>query len=342
MGVGAIKESLFRTGADDVPQVARILGVLYLSGGLLVVLSLVFGLPEDASLPGLYGIVAVAIVVGTCLIAGASHARAWMVHAVLAAGTILICLAEYAAGVGGGVYSAMFVWVVLMAASFFSVQAVIVQVALIIVCWGITLAALDESAGFPSMARWALGSLILIVAAAVVGEIVAGRRAGEKERERLQLELVHMAHHDALTGVANRRLFEQDLPREMARAKRRGAPLCVIALDLDDFKAYNDEYGHAAGDRLLKASASAWTHALRAGDLLARTGGDEFVALLPDCTPAEAEQVSERLTRSVPLGRTCSTGIACWNGADSAEALLSRADKAMYASKSKRFGSASG
>ena len=336
VSIGDIKEGLFRTGSDDTPQMARVLGVLYLSGGLLILLSLLFTHPENAYVEGLFGIVCIGVLGGVCLISWARLVRAWMVHAVLALGTILICLAEYAAGVGAGVYSAMFFWVVLMAASFFSREAVVAQVALIVVSWGVTLAALEETSGFSSMTRWALGSLVLIVAAAVVSEIVAGRRAGEEDRERLQRELVHMAHHDALTGAANRRLFEQELPREMARAKRRGASLCVLALDLNHFKAYNDMHGHVAGDRLLKATASAWSDGLRSADLLARVGGDEFIALLPDCHPVEAERVADRLTRSVPLGQTCSTGIACWDGSESAEALLGRADRAMYASKTAR------
>ena len=333
MSIGAIKESLFRTGADDVPQMSRVLGVLYLSGGLLVLLSLLLSHPEDAFEPGLYGIVAIGVLGGIGHILWARHARAWMVHGVLAAGTFLICLAEYFAGVGAGVYSAMFLWVVLMAASFFSRQALIAQVAWIVVCWGVTLIALDEATGFSSMTRWVLGSLVLIVAAAVMSEIVAGRRSTEEERERLQRELVHMAHHDDLTGVANRRLFELQLPRELARAKRRGATLCILVLDLDHFKAYNDKYGHVAGDRLLKATASAWSGGLRGADLLARLGGDEFIALLPDCEPAEAKRVAKRLSKNMPLGQTCSTGIACWDGRETAEALIGRADRKMYAAK---------
>ena len=335
MSIGAIKESLFRTGADDVPQMSRVLGVLYLSGGLLVLLSLLLPHPDGAFVPGLFGIVGIGVVGGTIGIVWARHARAWMVHGVLAAGTFFICLAEYFAGVGAGVYSAMFVWVVLMAASFFSRQALIAQVAWIVVCWALTLVALDEAMGFSSMTRWVLGSLVLIVAAAVMSEIVAGRRSTEEERERLQRELVHMAHHDALTGVANRRLFEQELPRELARAKRNGTPVCLLALDLDHFKAYNDLKGHVAGDRLLKSAASAWSEALRTADLIARLGGDEFVVLLPDCSPEEAERVAGRLASVVPLGEACSSGMACWNGSESAEALIGRADKNMYASKLK-------
>ena len=95
MSLGAIKESLFRTGSDDVPQMSRTLGVLYLSGGLLILLSLLLSHPEDAFEPGLYGIVAIGVFGGAGQIVWARQARAWMVHGILAAGTFLICLAEY-------------------------------------------------------------------------------------------------------------------------------------------------------------------------------------------------------------------------------------------------------
>lgn len=177
---------------------------------------------------------------------------------------------------------------------------------------------------------------MLAVAAAVMSEIVAGRRSTEEQLRTAQDELEHLAHHDPLTGVANRRLFEQELSRELARAKRRATPLSIVALDLDRFKEYNDEHGHLAGDRLLKSVASAWGHALRSEDLIARFGGDEFVALLPDCPPAEAERVAQRLCSALPLSSlrcACSTGIAHWDGYESVEDLLLRADEAMYETK---------
>jgi diguanylate cyclase (GGDEF)-like protein len=333
MGIGAIRNALFRTGVGDVVQMSRVLGVLYLSGGILVLISLILPHSDNAFDAGLWGIVGVGLVGGALLIGGARYASEWMIHAIVAAGTALICICEISAGVATGAYSAMFVWVVLMAASFFRRGAVAAHVAWIVVAWGLTLTVVDSGSGFPAVTRWVLGSIVIVIAALVVTEIVTGRRAGEEERERLRSELDHLAHHDPLTGVANRRLFETELPREMARARRLGTSLCVLALDLDRFKMYNDHNGHIAGDHLLKSTASGWSGELRAADLLARLGGDEFVAVLPDCTPEMAERVAERLAKSVPLGESCSTGIACWDGRESAESLIKRADKAMYAAK---------
>ena len=199
--------------------------------------------------------------------------------------------------------------------------------------WGVTLVSVTETSGFSAFTRWSLGGLVLVVSAVVMSELVAGRRATESERERLQLELEHLAHHDPLTGLANRRLFEKELDRELSRAVRQGQPLSLVALDLDGFKDYNDAHGHVAGDRQLKAVAAAWSEALRSEDLLARLGGDEFVALLPDCPAGEAERIADRLSQLTPSDASCSTGVAVWDGEESAEELLARADRAMYRKK---------
>jgi diguanylate cyclase (GGDEF)-like protein len=222
---------------------------------------------------------------------------------------------------------------VLVSGSFFARRAVAAHVFWILLSWGLALVATQEAAGYSTITRWLLGSLVLGVSAAVMTEIVAGRKSTEERLRRAQGELEHLAHHDPLTGIANRRLCEAELAREMARANRQDAPLCLVALDLDGFKEYNDHHGHLAGDRLLKLVASSWSRALRASDLIARLGGDEFVVLLPDCPLSEAEQVAERLRSDLPYGSRCSTGIACWNGQDSAEDLLALADEAMYEAK---------
>jgi len=329
-----------RTGARDPPLASRVIGVLYLAGGLLVLLSLLLPHPESTNTWGLGAIAGTGVAGGAASYTWARHARRWTVHVVLAGGTALVCLCIYFSGIAAGVYSAMFVWVVLVAASFLGRQGVTAHVLWVLLSWGLTLALVDDSSGFSDITRWTLGSFVLVVTAWVMHEIVAGRTAteerlqGEAERSAaLQRELEHLAHHDPLTGLANRRPFEERLRGELARAGRTGAPLSLVALDLDQFKEYNDTAGHAAGDSLLKLAAAAWTHGLRTQDLIARLGGDEFVALLPDCPPGEAERVTERLCRAVPRGCTCSRGIAHWDGHESADELLLRADQALYEAK---------
>ncbi len=104
-------------------------------------------------------------------------------------------------------------------------------------------------------------------------------------------------------------------------------------LDLDKFKAYNDQHGHQAGDELLSAAARAWRPELRSTDTIARFGGEEFAVLLPHSDQEGAIKVVERLLEAVPFDQTCSAGIAIWDGTETGEALLARADAALYSAK---------
>jgi diguanylate cyclase (GGDEF)-like protein len=146
-------------------------------------------------------------------------------------------------------------------------------------------------------------------------------------------ELQRSARTDALTGLPNRRAFEDALRREMNRAQRLKAPLTVALLDLDGFKQLNDAAGHQAGDAALRASADGWAHALRSIDVLARYGGDEFAVLLPTCGLAEAQDVLDRMRAATPLGLGASIGLTQWHDGETAEVLIARADTALYASK---------
>ena len=163
--------------------------------------------------------------------------------------------------------------------------------------------------------------------------MLAAETAMALERSDLLARLEASARTDELTGLLNRRAWDEQLPREMARARRQSDPLCVAMLDLDFFKNYNDERGHQSGDRLLKQSAAAWANELRASDTLARYGGEEFTVALPGCTLANATTIVERLRAAMPAEQTVSAGIACWNGRESAEELVGRADAALYEAK---------
>jgi diguanylate cyclase (GGDEF)-like protein len=163
--------------------------------------------------------------------------------------------------------------------------------------------------------------------------MLAAETAMMIERAGLLAKLEQSARTDDLTGLLNRRAWEETLPREMARARRAPHPLCVAMLDLDFFKAYNDERGHQAGDRLLKQSTSAWASELRASDVLSRYGGEEFTVALPGCSLGDAKSIVERLRAAMPSGQTVSAGVACWNGRESAEELVGRADAALYEAK---------
>ena len=125
--------------------------------------------------------------------------------------------------------------------------------------------------------------------------LLAAEAAVAIERADLLARLETVARTDDLTGLANRRAWDEHLPRELSRAGRDGQPLCVAMLDLDRFKEYNDERGHQAGDRLLKQVSGAWREMLRPSDMLARYGGEEFGLVLPNCPIEKGVEVVERL-----------------------------------------------
>jgi diguanylate cyclase (GGDEF)-like protein len=163
-------------------------------------------------------------------------------------------------------------------------------------------------------------------------------------RKQLEEHLRHLADHDPLTGLRNRRLFEHDLKLQVARSQRYGEQAALMVIDLDDFKRINDDHGHAVGDRALRTVARALTRRLRQTDLVARLGGDEFAVLLPHVDGEAASVVAQGLSRVVPscgvevgddvVHPSASVGYALiGQDCQSAEQVLVEADRAMYAAK---------
>jgi diguanylate cyclase (GGDEF)-like protein/PAS domain S-box-containing protein len=167
------------------------------------------------------------------------------------------------------------------------------------------------------------------------------------ERKRLEEHLRHLADHDPLTGLRNRRLFEQDLKLQIGRCQRYGEQAALMVIDLDGFKQVNDRHGHKVGDDALQAVARTLTRRLRATDLVARLGGDEFAVLLPHMDREGAEIVAEDLMRVIAACNV-DTGEAVVHLAGSVgfallheqtvgdEQALVEADRAMYAAKRDR------
>ena len=169
---------------------------------------------------------------------------------------------------------------------------------------------------------------------------VTDTRQAEVERAAAEVRLRHMADHDALTGLFNRRRFEEELDRHIALGRRYGMNGALLLLDLDDFKRVNDEFGHRAGDRVLTGVAVVLNHRLRESDVVARFGGDEFAVLMPVGGMPEATELAELLGAAInadvptPAGPlTASVGIALFRDLSTADEVLSRADDAMYAEK---------
>jgi|GEM_PF-3985611 len=163
-------------------------------------------------------------------------------------------------------------------------------------------------------------------------------------RKQIEQELRYLATTDALTGLANRRHFLDQMRQALARHQRHGTPTALLMIDLDWFKRVNDQYGHAVGDEVLQHCASTIATHLRRNDLLGRLGGEEFAILLPDTEALGAREFAERL-RQLAVGKpaptqtgeilvTLSIGVTCFQGLDQdIDGILARSDQALYRAK---------
>lgn len=180
-------------------------------------------------------------------------------------------------------------------------------------------------------------------------EIIAAQIGVASHRAELERELARRANHDALTGLASRRYFMECLHGAARSAQRNGGEFAVLLIDLDGFKGVNDRLGHAAGDELLRDVGRRLSTAVRASDVVARIGGDEFIVLAgyvkwPEEISALAQRILQALTirlavDGAPLTVAASIGIACYTGGSvDVELLLRQADMAMYDAKQQRGG----
>lgn len=302
--------------STDLPTMVGWLAIL-IAGGALVALS-VRVLPywpiEHKGTDLAVGVVM--FPTGALLWAARWRVPAWTVHAGLLAGVGCITVAVWAVGPTAQTQAPALFYGFLsaFASAFLSRRIAMAYVALAGALY-IGGLALDWRAEMAT--QWAMGMIAIALPCAVISSLVGQLRS--------------LAVHDPLTGLANRRLLEQVLVTRMNGARRRDRPLSVAALDLDGLKTINDLAGHAAGDQLLIAAARGFAATLRAGDLLARVGGDEFIVLLPDADLSDAESAIQRM-RARAAGVAFSAGVVAWNG-ETASELLQRADAALYAAK---------
>jgi diguanylate cyclase (GGDEF)-like protein/PAS domain S-box-containing protein len=188
---------------------------------------------------------------------------------------------------------------------------------------------------------WALANLTFLRDEAGRPLSWVGQFQDITERQRQEAELRHLADHDPLTGLLNRRAFERALEQHLARARRYGVQGALLMIDLDGFKAVNDQHGHGTGDAVLAGVAEALRTRLRTSDLLARLGGDEFAALLPAADHAQAEHVARIAVGVVrdlsPAdGPPVSASVGAAVIADpelTADGVQREADRALYAAK---------
>lgn len=311
--------------------------VLFGAGATIGAVSLIVPHPATFDDSALWQNIALAYA-GTvfCLFA-ATKLPVTLLYPFMLVGIFAVTRAAYYSGEPSGFYTLFYVWIGLYAVFFFPRALALLSLGAIAVAYAGVLIALDASAG---IARWVTTIGTVVLGAFLIDSLVSrvrriARESAEiaSERADLMTTLAEVARTDDLTGLPNRRSWDESLERELARAKRDSTPLCVGLADLDRFKDYNDDHGHQAGDRLLKQMAGSWGAELRATDVLARYGGEEFALAFTACDLNAAGVLAERLRASTPQGQTCSVGLVRWNGSETAEALVNRADKALYEAK---------
>jgi diguanylate cyclase (GGDEF)-like protein len=222
----------------------------------------------------------------------------------------------------------LYMWPVLWMSHFYGRRGTVFIVAWVGVVHGIALAAMPPGVG--NIDRW----VDVVVSVAVVAAVV---RTLSARYDALVAHLTAEARADTLTGLLNRRGFEERFAAEVSRASRERASLALVSFDLDHFKRVNDEQGHEAGDRALAMVGAMIADQVRGADLAARWGGEEFAVVLPRAGAGDAFAFAERVRAGVARASggtlTLSAGVATAAGPSDARALLAAADRALYDAK---------
>jgi diguanylate cyclase (GGDEF)-like protein len=308
------------------------LAAFYGAGGLLCLVSLI--VPAWA---GRNEVVILTVgVLATAVSAALPWTRGWLTrrscYLLVIFGSFLIGALLYA-GAGGGAtatYAGFYVWVAVYSFLFFSPRGAAAQVLVALVTEVAVLVEIGEGAVAPAQIVLSAGTIV--ATGAVVGVLSARLRT--------------LTLTDELTGLPNRRSLDVTLLDRLGRDRNRPS-VAVLGLDLDGFKMLNDTFGHAAGDTLLRQVATLWSAELRKGDVLARSGGDEFIAVLNDCDDVRARTVAARMIAVIPAPVSACVGLVVVpKGKDAPTAdiprILADVDTALYEGKSKGPGHVSG
>jgi len=309
---------------------------MLVAGGVLALLTTVIPHPVPGGGDTPVVVVAlIALALGGSLVARPQSFPQWTTPWFVAFGTVLVTVAARTAGVTGthgADNEVLYLMVVLYAFYFLGTWVAVAELVLIGVAYGAVL--LEAVPLDVALSRWGVTLGTLSVAGLLVRQL--NRRV-----ESLISELDAGARRDPLTGTLNRRGLDDRLGIEIARARRTSEPLCLLTADLDGLKQINDRYGHSAGDEALGLAAEVMAGGLRDVDVLARTGGDEFVLLLPGCDSVAGLEIAEQLVERMRLRSgteswptTVSVGVP---GAPplplDPEALAEAADRALYRAK---------
>lgn len=256
----------------------------------------------------------------------------WALNTILALGTAMITMAVGFSDVLAGGFAFYYLWVAVYAAYFFSRRGAAAHVGLVAVAYAVLILVGGNAD------EWGFGWLLSIGALSIVAVMV---RSLKERVDRLVVELSRAASTDDLSGLLNRRGFNQRLGVELRRATRSGRGVALVVGDLDRFKQINDEFGHPAGDEALRRVSAMLHECARESDTVARLGGEEFALVLPYTGRAGAQSMAERVRRMVRdefasenVDLTISFGIAVYpDDGDTQDLLMRSADSALYAAK---------
>lgn len=313
---------------------ARVGAILFASGGALGLIWLV--LPHSPTANELGGLInslgafAAAAIVFTI---GGRLPRA-LIPAIATLGTLAVTVSVFMSGDKQSGYIMLYLWVVVYSFYCFSIREAILQLVLVAVCYTYTAVTYQTPNG--AVSRWVL----VVGTLTIAGMLIRGLK---QRLDTLVDSLEDAARTDPLTGLLNRRGFEEAFGLEVERARRGDRTLSLVVGDLDRFKQVNDRLGHHAGDNGLKRASDILTDAKRRIDCAARLGGEEFALVLPDADHHDAQAVAERVRRMLrdefadqPVPITISFGIASFpSHGGSTEALLHAADQALYVAKAR-------
>lgn len=322
-----------RMGEDDARW--RALGALFIAGGVLGLTVLRFPVDPATHTGGVFALAVVAVVIGVAMMLAARlmpSGERW-ISVTLAVGTGLISAVVWCSQVPSTPFALLYVWVAFDGFFFLSRRAAVRQLGVLGAGYAIVLALLPTSDS-TDVGRW----IMTMGTVAVVGLLAD---LMQNRSERLIEKLGHAASTDPLTGLWNRRGFEELMESELARSERTGRPMSMLIGDLDHFKAINDRFGHAVGDDVLRRFGALLSASRRRGDATARIGGEEFAVILPECDQHQALILAERLRRRVraelvQAGKSMSISIGVasspMHGSSPSE-LLHNADRALYVAK---------
>jgi diguanylate cyclase (GGDEF)-like protein len=295
---------------------ALLLAVLYVVCGVLCMASAIWPMHRDTPMGFLWFLAALGIGGGTAIWSLDQRLRGRVVHAAVAVASVLIAVLAWQSATAVGIVGLgpALIAVGLYAAHFFDLQ-----VARLHALFLVALTTVGAVAAEPG--RFTVAWTAIVVSVVALTEV----------QGRLARNLRTAAATDPLTGVANRRAWEAEAARHLARAARTGEPLSFALLDLDDFKEVNDREGHGAGDTLLRDLAAGWAARLRQADLLGRYGGDEFVLCLPATDEDGAREILEQLEATHVFAWSVGTATAA--PGDTLSTVLARADADLYLQK---------